>query len=649
MPEDNVEVQGGLPVSIGKTGAISPMGKIPLNPTQTSEILKNMQAMINERTSPLAELSKGLEGASAWAVPSLGGQKAQALATVNEQQDKRAQELFNMRTQMAAYKAAQAMAEKRGASLDELMGVSKPMSATTEQKVSGTPLVGSGGQRPPDLILKQMAKKRANNDDAGAEAIYDDWAKTQTHKDIETAGRAESYSLEVKLYDKQNNGQLTTVPAIEAMRNPDRYSYVPITGKTTTSTGDKVTSAPTTGQSKYLNTSAAQVANKLGTTPGEFTEDELNRLASTESGKDPFALNKETKAMGRYQFMPETVQSLHQRGVTFNPFDEKQSREVARSELNRLSKELGSKELALSAYGGFRDKDPTKYIGGVLTTAPAQTAPAQTAPAQTAPPATTGNRAQDLQNLENWKKTQEKEVEIASKGPEKASTSAGERRAKMFELADATDNTIKAADMAIAASTRHPEATGIGKGKTAANVLVTTAGAIIPKMDKAKAEDIYGSFQEEPTVKAREAIVGASKQLGIDFAANVFKGARMGIGLENMAANAKNVSEYNTAETNIINAKLIKEAALFNKARAELYNQWAPKNGGAMANFEKFETSDEYKALAKATQEKIAEQLPEYLKVGKDGLEEVNPSKKSNSQNDARAELERRKKAKGNQ
>ena len=112
MPEDNVEVQGGLPVSVGKTGAVSPIGKIALDPTQTSEILRNMQAMIDERTSPLAELSKGLEGASAWAVPSLGGQKAQALATVNEQQSKQAQELFNMRTQMAAYKAAQAQAER---------------------------------------------------------------------------------------------------------------------------------------------------------------------------------------------------------------------------------------------------------------------------------------------------------------------------------------------------------------------------------------------------------------------------------------------------------------------------------------------------------------------------------------------------------
>jgi hypothetical protein len=628
-------------------GGYSPVGNIPLGKEETASLLARMQEMVDQRSSPLSLLLSGLKDASAAGSGGFRG-PTEAINLRDRQKMAEAQELFRMRSDMAALRSAQEMAEKQDVGLDELMGVAKPETASAAQQPQGGQVIGPSGQPVPDLILKQMAQKRRMKDRAGAQAIYDDWAKTQIHKDIETAGRAESYSQEAKLYDKKT-GQLTTVPAIEAMRNPDRYSYVPITGgvPTTTDTGTKVTGAPTVGQSKYLNTSAAQMANKLGTTSGEFTDDELNRLASTESGKDPFALNKDTKAMGRYQFMPETVQSLHQRGIAFNPFDEKQSREIARSELNRLTKELGSKELALAAYGGFRDKDPTKYIGGILTKAPAQTVSATAV--TSGPPPSTGNRAQDLQNLKNWEESQKREVEIASKGPEKASTAAGERRAKMFELADQTDQTVKSADTVIAANTNFPESTGIGKGRTGANFLVTTAGAIVPKMDKAKAEDIYASFQDEPTIKAREAIVGASKQLGIDFAANVFKGARMGIGLENMAANAKNVSEYNTAETNIINAKLIKEAALFNKARAELYNQWAPKNGGAMANFEKFETSPEYKALAKATQEKIASELPEYLKIGKDGLEEVNPSKKSNSQNDARAELERRKKAKGNQ
>ena len=56
-----------------------------------------------------------------------------------------------------------------------------------------------------------------------------------------------------------------------------------------------------------------------------------------------------------------------------------------------------------------------------------------------------------------------------------------------------------------------------------------------------------------------------------------------------------------------------------------------------------------YNALKEQTQKKIVAQLPQYLKLGNDGLEEKNPSKSTGSQNEARAELERRKKAKGNQ
>jgi hypothetical protein len=652
-PLSSVPVSGDADVAaqvkVNPKGGISPVGNLPLSATDSAELLARMEEMVKERQSPLNLLLGGLKDASAWGSGGIEG-PSEALRLRDAQKISEAKDLFNMRSEMAALRSAQAMAEKQDITLDEAMGLIKPTVSTAGQQPQGGQVMGPSGQPVPDLILKQMAQKRRMGDRAGAQAVYDDWAKTQTHKDIETAGRAESYGTEAKVYDKKT-GELTSVPAIEVMRNPSRYSLTPITGETQATPSARVTGATppfvSPGQSKYASAPAAQIANKLGATTGEFTDDELDRLASTESGKDPFALNKDTKAMGRYQFMPETVKSLHQRGIEFNPFNEKQARDVAKSELNRLSRELGSKELALAAYGGFQQKDPSKYIGGILTTAPAEVI---STAAKSGPPPSTGNRAQDLQNLETWKKSQEKELEIASKGPEQASTEAGKRRAKMFELADATEDTVKAADMAIAASTNHPEATGIGKGRTGANALVTIAGGILPKMDKAKAEDQYAALMlSDEGNKAREAIVGSSRQLGIDFAANVFKGARMGIGLENMAANAKNVSEHNTAETNIINAKIIKEAALFNKARAELYNRWAPKNGGAMANFEKFETSDEYKTLAKATQEKIASELPQYLKLGKDGLEEVNTTKKSSSENSARAELERRRKSKENQ
>jgi hypothetical protein len=108
------------------------------------------------------------------------------------------------------------------------------------------------------------------------------------------------------------------------------------------------------------------------------TDQLLDSLRKVESGKDKFALNKDTKAMGPYQFMPETVQMLHKQGIEFNPFNEKEAREAARTYLGQLvDRNKGDVDKALAQYGGFVTKDPSSYVnkvkqGQVSTAAPAQ-------------------------------------------------------------------------------------------------------------------------------------------------------------------------------------------------------------------------------------------------------------------------------------
>jgi len=92
----------------------------------------------------------------------------------------------------------------------------------------------------------------------------------------------------------------------------------------------------------------------------------LDSLRRVESGKDPYAMNKDTKAMGAYQFMPETVQMLHKQGVKFNPFDEQEARGAAKTYLEQLVKRNnGDVNKALAQYGGFVTKDPSKYVQNV--------------------------------------------------------------------------------------------------------------------------------------------------------------------------------------------------------------------------------------------------------------------------------------------
>ena len=93
----------------------------------------------------------------------------------------------------------------------------------------------------------------------------------------------------------------------------------------------------------------------------------LDSLRHVESGKNPYAVNKETKAMGAYQFMPDTVAMLHKQGIKFNPFDEQEARQAAKTYLEQLTaKNGGDVNKALAQYGGFVTKNPSEYVGKVM-------------------------------------------------------------------------------------------------------------------------------------------------------------------------------------------------------------------------------------------------------------------------------------------
>jgi soluble lytic murein transglycosylase-like protein len=87
--------------------------KAPLDPTQTADLLANMQAMINSRQGPMASLNRGLERAAAWGSGGIQGPSA-ALNQLNRQQAEEEKSTFDMRQQMAAYRAAQER-QRRGA------------------------------------------------------------------------------------------------------------------------------------------------------------------------------------------------------------------------------------------------------------------------------------------------------------------------------------------------------------------------------------------------------------------------------------------------------------------------------------------------------------------------------------------------------
>lgn len=168
-------------------------------------------------------------------------------------------------------------------------------------------------------------------------------------------------------------GSLEAQQAIERMRESTKAEQelvtVPVEGK-----GD--VQMTRLQASAYYNTGQLppQLQQRMGGAPTQQgtqtgTANEFNvpaklldNLRQTESSGNRFALNKQTKAMGPYQFLPETIIAMHKEGIEFNPLNEQEARSAAAQYLSKLYKKTGSWEKALAAYGGFVTKNPSQYV-----------------------------------------------------------------------------------------------------------------------------------------------------------------------------------------------------------------------------------------------------------------------------------------------
>jgi soluble lytic murein transglycosylase-like protein len=321
------EVQGGLTnVTSGKSGALSLAGKIALDPTQTAEILKNMQLMINERTGPLNQLQRGLERASAWATPNTEGLKTQALAKVNEQQNTEDKSLFDMRTQMAAYKAAQAQAERFKQRAGEQIGGGAPAAP------GAAPSKINPEAQMPAQIRQALQNALAQNDQVGYDKIYNAWAQKQ----------AEVYANpnmdEPKIPVTENvNGQWVrkVVSTRDYRENPNKYRDTPET----------------------------QAAVQSVMAPAATSGDALPKLKQAVFGTESSSGRADTTkpgiqgAIGPMQVTDDTFQTFKNRGIIPKEFD------INNPEQNKAA---GEKILDYyyKQYNGDVDKTLAAYHGG---------------------------------------------------------------------------------------------------------------------------------------------------------------------------------------------------------------------------------------------------------------------------------------------
>jgi hypothetical protein len=361
--------------------------------------------------------------------------------------------------------------------------------------------------------------------------------------------------------------------------------------------------------SNYLTTPAGQIASKIGKTAGDFTDEELDNLRHKESKSDLFAMNKQTKAMGAYQFTPETFIDLHKRGITFNPLDEKQAREVARNELNRLTKQLGSKELALSAYGGHKDTDPTNYINSIIK--PSETKTAGTyvikqiqPPSQTplTPPSIGLTAAQKAEP-----KQTESDIAVKAAGEkveeEEAAKLISSIQAEPKERAKTREAIRTIRDEA----KTNPKAFGYEQqgGPLGVAAALPVAGPAISGVYAAAAGD----------AETRKNVESAADLLGVQNTKELFGGigARIGAMLMGTGRSAKGVGVDFTAEDNLKRARFFELGLDKTDEQAKAWQKFQEDKKG---NAFKFLQSEENKGIEKKYEDMLRKEFPsEYEKA----------------------------------
>lgn len=209
--------------------------------------------------------------------------------------------------------------------------------------------------------------------------------------------------------------------------------------------------------------------------------------------------------------------------------------------------------------------------------------------------------------IELGKREVEKAQDVTGKTRETSAGEAGKREAEMRKLTESAMEALPAAEkvLQIANDPKRSHVMGYVHGTNPAATALYTAGSLMPFVgDKQKIEEgIVTNKLNKQELADYRTIQNASAKLGIQFAAEVFKGARLGIGLEKMAQNAKGIGTELPAEVNRTNAQLIRDAMKFQLAKEDLYKNWKSENPSK--TFADFEDSPQYNQLRTATEQHL--------------------------------------------
>ena len=512
----------------------------------TPELLENMQKMIAEREAQRNSFMENLKDATAWWSGGVQG-PGEALSRRAKEREEQALTTFGMKRDLAQYKVAQDQAQNLQR---QLFGGSAPGAAGAATP-TGAPSVGAAPQASGGLLslvqdpgLREAIAVQAQTDLAGAQkAIQSYLATNAKNPDII---KKVNYMLQNGMIDKSMVPQIMLTEAV--------------------------------GASAFTPHDVRGATGTMQTTPlgsaGAFVRGGPSPVAPAAAPAAPAAapVTAPTAPVAAPAAAPVAAPAAAPAAVTPTP--------TAKPALSHTA--------------------PIPRIN----------APTQ-APIKTESPVEAQIRAAGLDPTSkeaNEIRSKAGETLVTSRGKQmgKSEEAAGERLAKMRELAESARTTKPTAQTVIdiAENPRLNKVMGFAHGTDSIATGLTTVGDFIPGVGADKTEKaLYSNYLNDTERKAYKDVQSASQKLGIDFAADVFKGARMGIGLEKMAMGAKGIGTEMPAAVNRQNAALIRDAADFQQQKNEMFEKWAEKNGGEFADFNKFEVSPEYLAFSKKAEQ----------------------------------------------
>lgn len=254
------QVTPSAPVKGSKYSLPTIKGTVGIDPS----ILESMQQIIAQKEAKKSSFMEGLKDVMAYDV----GYRGDINKSVRERAAEReanAADIFNMKSQIAQYQAAQQQAQRQANRLSGIAGGQPGVAGTT-----GAP---AGGVAVPPLVRDEINRRLQDNDIAGAQKVYDKWLETETTETIKMETSPGAYEKKVEV--ERPDGSIIYVDALTA-RNMARQGTGKPTGKEAPAT------APTTG---------------TGITPAN--------IATVESGGDATAVSPKG-ARGVMQVMPNT-------------------------------------------------------------------------------------------------------------------------------------------------------------------------------------------------------------------------------------------------------------------------------------------------------------------------------------------------------